>query len=232
MDEILVTVRTAATGHMTLSVPLEDLPAWVDARVAEGRAVVAESGGESRVIQRGRDILDFFLGRRRTGAQPKEEVTVLNPMRGGSDLPADVLAQVVTAAVQQGRADQRGLVWELAGARSESSASAPPPASGHQGRLDPAAEVRAWEALRAREGQGPAMVLAGGGAVPVRSHLWPSVVYLVRVGAIQVIRDGQPVANLCLQLADGGPVWDAVANRLSLLRAGEAGEIEVWAAAR
>ena len=224
MDEILVTVRTAATGHMTLSVPLEDLPAWIDARLAEGKAVVAESDAESRVIQLGRDILDFFLGRRRKGAaKPKEEVTVLNPMRGGSDTPVDVTAQVVLAAAQ-GRdgggpmqAMGRGPISEM-------------PVTGR--RLDAVAEVRAWEALREREGEGPAMTLAAGGAVPVRSHLWPGVVYLVRVATIQVLRDGQIVANLCLQLADGGPVWDAVANRLSLLRAGEEGEIHVWALAR
>lgn len=237
-DEIRVTVRTAATGHMTLSVPLEDLPAWVDARLADGKAVVAESGAESRVIQLGREILDFFLGRRKTAAAegkaaPREEVTVLNPMRGGADVPVEVAAQVVAAAIQHGPDGRQ----ERRLGRDESMAMPiGPPTTGFQagapGRLDPAAEVRAWEALREREGEGPAMVLASGGAVAVRSHLWPGVVYLVRVGTIQVLRDGKTVSNLCLQLADGGPVWDAVANRLSLLRAGEGGEIEVWAAAR
>ena len=232
-DEIRVTVRTAATGHMTLSLPLGDLPAWIDARLADGKAVVAESGAESRVIQLGRDILDFFLGRRRAGATPREEVTVLNPMRGGADVPMEVAAQVVAAAIQHGPDGRRGLGRDEAMAMPiRSSTTSFQAGAGAPGRLDPAAEVRAWEALREREGEGPAMALAAGGAVAVRSHLWPGVVYLVRVGTIQVIRDGQTVSNLCLQLADGGPVWDAVANRLSLLRAGEEGEIEVWAAAR
>lgn len=241
-DEVRVTVRTADTGHTTLSLPLDDLPGFVDARLAEGKNVVAESGMESLAIWSGRDLLDFFLRRRKkTAAEdtvaPKEEVTVLNRMAGGSDaddIPVELTTQVLAAAVQYGRGDS---------SRNEApmyppASTYPPPmpleqlAYGlHASRLDPVAEVRAWQALREREGEGPALALAAGGAVVVRSHLWPSVVYLVRLGTIQVLREGQTVATLCLQLADGGPIWDAVANRLSLLRAGEEGEIQVWATA-
>ena len=236
-EEIRVVMRTAATGHMALSLPLDRLPEFVDARLAEGRAVVAESGGQSLAVWSGREVLDFLLGRRRRAATeakaaPTEEVTVLNPMRGGADLPVEVAAQVVAAAVQHGRGD-RG-EDRFGGLRQEAPMPTyPTTAGGHPSvRLDPVAEVRAWEALREREGEGPAMALAAGGAVAVRSHLWPGVVYLVRVGTIQVLREGQTVSMLCLQLADGGPVWDAVANRLSLLRAGEEGEVQVWATSR
>ena len=171
-DLIQVTIRTRATGHETVALPLEDLPVFIDRKLAEGRLVIAESGSESVVVRVGREILGFFRRWRATaaeqGRQPgKEEVTVLNP--------------------------------------------------------------RAWRALVATEGEAAVAPLLHGGAIPVRSALWPNVVYLVRTDQIAVLREGQQVASICLQLADGGPVWDVVANRLQLLRAGPDGEVQVWA---
>ena len=234
-DRIEVCIRTAQTGHLTLALPLEALPAFADEHLAAGRAVIAEYGDESLLIRIGREILDFFRGRRRAGEQRTERVTVTNPMAGGVDGPDEATNEATTARVLlsalQARNGQAGNDERLGG-------SAPVPMPGYammtRGAgppLNPEAEMRAWQALCEKEGEAAALALTRDGAIPIRSTLWPAVIYLVKVGTVQVIRDGQMVAALCLQLTDGGSVWDAVANRLSLLRSGEDGEIRVWATA-
>ena len=231
-DPIQVTIRTAATGHETVALDLDDLPAFADWTLAEGKLVVAESGDESLVVRVGQQILDFFRGRRaRAEAEgrqkPKEEVTVLNQMAGGQDEAPDLDgAAEIAAVLSAASAARRG------GFVGVEEHSAPVSMSTQQRRYEPLdghAEMRAWRALVAREGEAVVAPLLHGGAIPVRSALWPNVVYLVRTDQIAVLREGQQVASICLQLADGGPIWDAVANRLQLLRAGPDGEVQVWA---
>ena len=240
-DPIEVCVRTARAGHLTLALSLEALPAFVDEHLGLGRAVIAESGDESLLIRVGREILDFFRSRRRAGAPKSERVTVTNPLRGGADGPQDAAATRATAAMTtqvlasavQAQAQTRGL--EFRNTPAVYPQEIPPPPQGQAmlrgAALNAEAEMRAWQALCEHEGEATARTLAREGAIAVRSTLWPGVIYLVRVGTIQVLRDGQTVSALCLQVADGGSVWDAVANRLSLLRAGADGEIQVWATA-
>ena len=231
-DRIEVCIRTAQTGHLTLALPLEALPAFADEHLAAGRAVIAEYGDESLLIRVGREILNFFRGRRRAGEQRTERVTVTNPMAGGVDGPDEATNEATTARVllsalqaRNGRVsrDENGPMPVPQGYSNAATRGAP--------LLNPEAEMRAWQALCEKEGEAAALALTRDGAIPIRSTLWPAVIYLVKVGTVQVIRDGQMVAALCLQLTDGGSVWDAVANRLSLLRSGEDGEIRVWATA-
>ena len=201
-DRIEVCIRTAQTGHLTLALPLEALPAFADEHLAAGRAVIAEYGDESLLIRVGREILNFFRGRRRAGEQRTERVTVTNPMAGGVDGPdeATTTARVLLSALQA-RNGQAGNDERLVGSAPISMPGYAMMTRGAGAPLNPEAEMRAWQALCEKE------------------------------GTVQVIRDGQMVAALCLQLTDGGSVWDAVANRLSLLRSGEDGEIRVWATA-
>lgn len=229
-DDIQVTIRTARTGHETVVLPLDQLPAFIDRHLAEGRLVVAESGDESFVLRIGREIIDFFLGRRKaSAAKPKEEITVLNRLGGGSDsdegqveLVGEVLSAAATAR-QGGNAFRDvpiaapGLLPLVQGPRNP--------------RLDAAAEMRAWRGLVDKEGEATVAPLLHGGAIGVRSTLWPEVLYLVSTGGIAVLHQGRVQTRLCLQILDGAPVWDAVASRLSLLRAGVEGEVEVWATA-
>lgn len=235
MDRILVTIRTAGAGHMAAAVTLADLPAFLDQHLATGKAVVAESDGVSQIIRLGREILDFFLGRRKKGgAKPKEEVTVLNPMRGGSDGPTtEATAQVIAVAMET---RERGPYATAEPRQNDVSAGGFLLGNGRTAArgsrpMDPMAEMRAWQGLCDKEGEAAVMPLLHGGALAVRSTLWPAVVYLVKPETVLVLREGQVVSALCLQLADGGSIWDAVANRLSLLRAGGAGEIALWASA-
>lgn len=236
VDLVVVTIRTAGTGHTTAQLSLDALPAFIDTHLAAGRAVVAEFGDESRVIRIGREILDFFLGRRRKGSpKPKEEVTVLSPMAGGSDAAevpneeALLTAARVLAMAGVGRSERGVDPNQYGPPQAVVMSSRPMPSTARP--LDPAAEMRAWQALVDKESEAAAMPLLHGGAISVRSTLWPAVIYLVRTDMILVVREGQIVSALCLQLTDGGPVWDAVANRLSLLRSGEVGEIQVWTTA-
>ena len=235
MDEIRVTIRTATTGHQTVALPLDELPAFIDHQRREGRLAIATSGDASVIVRIGKEILDFFRGRRHQAdetGRPREdeEVTVLNPLAGGRDgapettpgLIADVLAVAAS-----GRAGPRGgLAPEAprgyAQTASERRRGSP---------LDGEAEMRAWRGLVDREGEAAAMTLLHGGGLAVRSYQWPVVVYLVKTDIVLVLRDGQIVQRLCLQSADGAPLWDTVANRLQLLRAGPEGELLVWATA-
>ena len=235
-DYIQVTIRTRAAGHETVALPLDALPAFIDRHVAGGRIVIAESGDDSLVVRVGRQILDFLLGRRKSAMEagrerPKEEVTVLNQMAGGSgdeELDpdaAETMGQVLAiAASAQARPQQ-----EVAMAPAMPAMYAPRSTTSRP--LDPMAEMRAWRALIDKEGTAAVQPLLHGGAIGVQSALWPNVLYLVSTAGIAVLHEGRIQARLCLMLADGAPIWDAVANRLQLLRAGREGEIEVWATA-
>lgn len=270
-DLIQVTVRTAETGHVTIALALDALPAFIDRHLADGRAVIAESGDESLLIRVGREILDFFRGRRKAGAtKPKEKLTVTNPMRGGApgqDDPVEtppsngyerVLRQAAGAprqeATQESAGEQLGrpvaavaavdirILHEIMAATLRASVQGgqdyrngpPQPAPGGPERttnsrpLDLAAEMRAWQGLVDAEGEAAALSLVRNGAIAVESALWPRVYYLVTTSTIKVLREGHIVTALCLQPADGASIWDAVATRLSLLRAGATGEIQVW----
>ena len=236
-DRIEVCVRTAAAGHMTLALPLDALPAFADEHLAAGRAVIAEYGDESLLIRVGREIVDFFKRLRGTGERRTERVTVTNPMRGGVDVAEapDAPTHETTARVLSAALQARNGGGNFSGTDALGYAMVgPPPVRDYAPKgmpLNPEAEMRAWQGLVDKEGEAAALALTRDGAIPVRSTLWPGVVYLVKLGTVHVVRDGQIVSALCLQLADGGSVWDAVANRLSLLRAGEDGEVSVWATA-
>lgn len=240
-DLIQVTIRTGTTGHETVALPLDELPGFIDRKRDEGQLAIATSGDASVIVRIGRESLDFFRGRRANAIEEgrpreKEEVTVLNPLAGGSNatdagdapLVAAVLSAATAARVEGSGNNQMERAPEpqplqFGGAIARARSAVRP--------LDAMAEMRAWRGLVAQEGEAAVTPLLHGGGVAVRSSLWPTVVYLVKTDWTLVLREGQVVQNLCLQPTDGAPVWDAVADRLQLLRAGPEGEVAVWAAA-
>lgn len=236
MDDIQVTIRTGTTGHQTHALSLGELPAFIDRHRTEGKLAVATSGDASVVVRIGREVLDFFRGRRKTADEAgrpreKEEVTVLNPLAGGADVPGEEAQAPTMAAVLSAAATAR-----LGQRNQELSVPIAPPGyrdgrGGGAPPMDAVAEMRAWRGLQAQEGEAAVAPFLHGGGVAVRSASWPAVVYLVKADIVLVLREGQIVQRLCLQSADGAPLWDAVANRLQLLRSGVEGELAVWAAA-
>ena len=236
-DFIQVTIRTGTTGHQTHALPLDELPGFIDRHRAEGKLAVATSGDASVVVRIGREILDFFRGRRNAADEQghpreKEEVTVLNPLAGGVDDPGEDVRATTMVAVLSAAASARTQGRGYDGPMPTMPGTAMIQDVARRGpSMDPIAEMRAWRGLVQQEGEAAAAPFLHGGGVGVRSTLWPSVLYLVKADIILVLRDGQLVQRLCLQSADGAPLWDAVANRLQLLRSGTEGELAVWAVA-
>src|SRR3972149_1372415 len=120
MDDILVTIRHPGTGDMTAALPLEALPAFIDEHLAQGQWAIAESGEESLIVRVGKHVLEFFRGRRTAGQpQPKEEVTILNKMAGGSEdapphetgMDPDTMGQILAGAGQGRRGGVGGRAY-------------------------------------------------------------------------------------------------------------------------
>lgn len=214
---VIIHKRTPGSGHLEAAMCLADAVRFADSELAQGRLVFLEMGEESWMIRKGREIAEWVKKLFKPGAGEQPKVTTFAPMAGGE---IDVAEVPEMPPLPTRRDYGRDVQMEGQGPRPYPTANPP--------RVAPPAEIRAWEALCARIGTHAALAMVAGGGYAVRSKLWRHVLYVVTPEIIKVVNQGVQVSAICIIPTDGVSVWDAVLNRISLLEAGEEGEVQVF----